>query len=209
MRQAEFHRVYQCMPSTVKAELVAGTVYVSSPLSRAHGNSHVRLTLLLGTYAVRTPGLECLDNTTVILSDEDEVQPDLSLLIAPECGGQAQHMIDDYVSGAPELVAEVARSSRAIDLHGKRERYRLTGVKEYIVLCLRPKILFWFDLQAGCELKADEKSVLRSIIFPGLWLHAEALVNLDHSKAAATLDAGMSSPEYHAFAAKLAASPKY
>jgi Uma2 family endonuclease len=37
------------------------------------------------------------------------------------------------VEGAPELVAEIAASSAAIDLGDKKRAYRRNGIQEYIV----------------------------------------------------------------------------
>lgn len=45
-------------------------------------------------YAGRTPGLEAGDNATVILGDEDEVQPDLFLRILPRHGGQSRNIVE-------------------------------------------------------------------------------------------------------------------
>jgi Uma2 family endonuclease len=54
-------------------------------------------------------------------------------MIAPECGGQARISDDDYVEGAPELVAEVASSSASFDAHTKLHVYRRNGVREYLL----------------------------------------------------------------------------
>ncbi len=48
-------------------------------------------------------------------------------------GGQSQLDEDNYLEGAPELVAEVAASIASIDLHDKKRIYRRNGVQEYIV----------------------------------------------------------------------------
>src|SRR5579884_1907993 len=119
MTREEFHRIYEQMPPNFRAELIGGIVYVSSPLSRPHGINHTPLTTLFCTYELSTPGVEAGDNVTVLLSEEGEVQPDLYLRILPECGGQSRTTRDEYIGGAPELVAEVAHSRRAIDLHTK------------------------------------------------------------------------------------------
>ena len=74
-------------------------------------------------YKAATPGVEAGDNVTVQLGYDAEPQPDLYLRILPEYGGQSRNSDDDYVAGAPEFVAEVALSSRSIDLHAKRNDY--------------------------------------------------------------------------------------
>src|SRR5579862_2849464 len=87
MTREEFHRIYEQMPEKFKAELIGGVVYVASPLRIPHGSSHPYLTTVVTVYAGRTPGVEVNDNSTVLLGDEGEPQPDLSLRILPEYGG--------------------------------------------------------------------------------------------------------------------------
>src|SRR5437870_4275574 len=120
MTREEFHRIYQQMPEGFKAELIGGIVYVASLLKRRHGTNHLPLGTLLFTYQGHTPGVECGDNTTILLGEEGEPQPDLYLRILPEFAGQSRTTPDDFVLGAPELLAEIAHSRRAIDLHGKK-----------------------------------------------------------------------------------------
>src|SRR5438034_1193199 len=146
MTREDFHRIYQQMPEGFQAELIGGIVYVSSPLKRRHGTNHLPLGTLFFTYQGHTPGVECGDNTTILLGEEGEPQPDLYLRILPEFGGQSQTTPDDFVLGAPEFLAEIAHSRRAIDLHGKKDDYTQYKVREYLVLCLRERELRWFDL---------------------------------------------------------------
>lgn len=106
------------------------------------------LSALLAAYSAGTPDTEALSEATVILGNEDEVQPDLLLRMRPEVGGATSDDYDIYINGAPELVCEVAYSSRAIDLHLKRKRYAKAGVREYFVLCLQPKQIHWVSSMA-------------------------------------------------------------
>lgn len=129
MNQAEFHRRYQAYPEDVHFELIGGIVYMSSPLRRAHGRWHLPLGALLERYASATPGVEALDNVTIILGEDSEPQPDLALRILSEYGGRSRESADDYVLGPPELIVEVAHSSRALDMHQKRLDYRRAGVR--------------------------------------------------------------------------------
>src|SRR5437660_9969887 len=84
MSQPEFHRIYSQMPDHFKAELIGGIVYVASPLKIRHGKHHLPFGSLLFAYESATPGVECSDNTTIILGDKGEPQPDLFLRILPE-----------------------------------------------------------------------------------------------------------------------------
>ncbi len=99
MNREEFHRLYEHAPADFKAELIGGTVYVASPLKIAHGEPHLLLGVALVVYASRTLGVQPSDNTTVLLGDEAEPQPDLFLRILPEYGGQSSTTNDDYVKG--------------------------------------------------------------------------------------------------------------
>lgn len=215
MSQSEFHKAYDEMPYSYRAELIAGVVREPSPVGYEHSMTHPRLTTIIDFYAIRTPGVEVADNGTVILSDKDEVQPDVILRILPDKGGRCRNVkipsrkLDSavsYMSGAPELVAEVAQSSRDLDLRLKKERYAVAGVLEYIVVCLRPKRLCWFNLQENRELEADAKGVFRSEVFPGLWIHDDALLRRDGELSLKTLEKGLKSKEHKHFVLKLAAS---
>ena len=42
-------------------------------------------------------------------------------------------MMEEYVAGAPELIAEIAVSSVSYDLHDKLRAYHRNGVREYLV----------------------------------------------------------------------------
>ena len=204
MTQTEFHRLYERMPEDVKAELIEGVVYVASPLGIEHGRRHVHLGTVLTLYEAATPGVQAVDNTTVILSGVDEPQPDLSLRMLPEFGGQTRTQ-GLYITGAPELIVEVAHSSRSIDLHAKRRTYARNGGIEYLVADLEANRLHWIDLRADQDLTADPDGVYRIRTFPGLWIDGPALFAYDITRLTATLNAGLASPEHVAFVAALTA----
>jgi len=206
MTRAEFHHIYETMAEDFKAELIGGIVYVGSRIPRLHGTNHVRLASLLSGYASQTPGVEAAGNATVLLGDDAEPQPDLHLRILPEYGGQSRTTDDDYVEGAPELVIEIALSSRAIDLHAKRDDYHRYGVLEYLVVCLKEGELHWFDLRADRELNPDADGILRIRSFPGLWIDRRALLADDHARLLRTLEQGLITPEHAEFVRLLAAA---
>src|SRR5262252_9883760 len=89
------------------------------------------------------------DNTTTILGETSEPQPDGVLIIEPAARGQTGLSADDYTTGPPELIVEVASSSASIDLHAKRRDYEQAGVREYVVVVLRQQVIQWFILQNG------------------------------------------------------------
>lgn len=203
MSQSEFHEIYEKMPIEYMAELIDKTVYVSVPLGRPHGKKHVHVSTLFGLYEASTPGVEAYDSVSVILSNSDEVQPDLMLRILPRHGGRTSDGYDGYVYGAPELVLEVAHSSRSIDLHAKRTRYMEAGVIEYIVICLKPASVHWFLLAQGEILKPDEDGVLKSNVFPGLWMSAELLLKGGIKNSVSLLNQGLQSSQHASFVCKL------
>jgi len=163
----------------------------------------LRLGSLLAVYEGYTPGVEAGDNVTVLLGDESEPQPDLFLRVLPEFGGQSGTNKDEYITGAPELLIEVAHSSHSLDLHGKREDYASHGVREYLVATLTDQRIRWFDLSANQELAADKDGIIRARQFPGLWIHPEPLFELDFRKLMDTLQLGINSPEHAAFVERL------
>lgn len=195
--QPTFHARYEAMPESFRAELVEGMVIVPSPLRINHGLVHSILMCWLVNYQSKTPGVVALDNATTILSEEDEPQPDGSLILDPECGGQTRE-VNGYLVGAPELTVEVASSSEAVDLHGKFRAYQAAGVREYVVVNLRRKRVQWFIRRDGrfVELAADAEGFLRSEVFTGLWLDTAALFAPDAAKLLATLDLGLATPEH-------------
>ena len=203
MTREEFHRIYEQMPEHFKAELIGGIVYVASPLKLRHGTNHAPLSAVMYTYRGHTPGVQLGDNTTVLLGGDSETQPDLFLRILPEYGGQSRTTEADYVSGAPELVAEIAHSSRSIDLYKKREKYHQFGVREYLVLSLEEKRLRWFDLTEDKELLAGD-GVVRVKNFPGLWIDAAALLADDYGRLMSVINQGIGSLEHSQFAQQLA-----
>jgi Uma2 family endonuclease len=207
MRRDEFHAAYLQMPTDYRAELIGGIVFEPSPLGWPHGANHATLIWLLKTYSKGTPGVEIGDNASVFLSDDDEVQPDITLRRSEKCGGLSKITADGYVTGPPELVVEIANSSRAIDLHLKKEVYARSGVLEYIVLCLHPQKIYWFDLQHEKSLSPDSDGIYRSRVFPGLWIHESGLLQSDDKLTDEVLFRGLESSEHSEFAKSLIIEP--
>jgi Uma2 family endonuclease len=129
------------------------------------------------------------------------------LWILPECGGHARLDSKKYLLGAPDLVAEVAASSAAIDLHAKLRAYRRAGVREYLVWRPVERQFDWFVLDHGVyhSNKPASPGVLRSPFFPGLALAVEALLEDDGAKVLDVLQTSLQDPAHAAFVAQLAA----
>ena len=208
MSQAEFHRAYSLSPEGFRAELVGGTVLVASPMLADHGEFHSPLMTLFGNHESETAGVTSGDNSTLILGDRSEPQPDAYLRILPEFGGQAKVNENGYIEGPPGLIAEIALSSYSVDLHSKREDYAENGVHEYLVLSIRERRLHWFDLPKNVEHDLPSDGVCRLRSFPGLWIHVPSLIARDLKKLNRTLRKGIRSPAHAAFVRKLAATKR-
>jgi Uma2 family endonuclease len=198
----EFERRYNAMPHIKKAELIEGVVYVASPLRfNSHGKPHGNFMGWLWTYKISTPGVELGDNATVRLDSDNEPQPDCVLLIDESLGGQASISNDDYVEGTPELIAEVAASSAANDLHDKKKAYRRNGVREYIVWQVLDSKIDWFSLKNDeyVSLLPDAAGIIKSQVFPGLWLDVKALLTGNMMQVQAVLQQGLNSQEHKDF----------
>ncbi|MBE9000726.1 Uma2 family endonuclease [Nostoc sp. LEGE 12447] len=202
----EFERRYQAMSRHQKAELIEGVVYLASPLRfESHVEPHGHLIGWLWTYQIATPGVRLGIEPTVRLDRDNEPQPDGVLLITPAAKGQSRLSDDDYIEGAPELVIEIAASSVAIDLHDKKKVYRRNGVKEYIVWQIFENKLDWFSLQQGeyASLEVDADGIIKSQIFPGLWLSMPNLLAGNMQQVWSVLQLGLNSPEHQIFVQQL------
>lgn len=180
LTRREFERRYEAWPEIKKAELVEGVVFVASPVkATAHGEQHGHVMAWLGAYCASHAGVMLADNTTVRLDLDNELQPDA--LLRKREGGTSRIDEDGYVSGAPELVVEVASTSASYDLHQKLAVYRRNGVQEYIVWRVLDGALDWFELREGnyIHLRPNRRGVIQSRVFPGLRLAVSKLLSGD------------------------------
>jgi Uma2 family endonuclease len=203
LSRAEFIALWEQLPHIKRAELIGGIVYMPSPLSTDHGRTDTRVTTWLGVYMAATPGCDAGSNTTSFIG-EDSPQPDNYLCILPECGGKSWS--EKYLHGSPELLAEISYSSASIGLHQKFDRYQEAGVQEYVVVLLKKKEIRWHRIDNGKyeQIAADADGLLRSRVFPGLWLDGAALLDYDMAKVLARLQEGIASPEHQRFVTELA-----
>jgi Uma2 family endonuclease len=205
--QPAFHALYEAMPPGTRAELIDGVVYMPSPVGLDHGGAQVPVIVWLSYYVENTPGVEVLDNATTILGPKSEPQPDALLRVLPECGGRTWNE-DRYVHGAPELVVEITKATRYVDLGPKLNDYERAGVLEYVVRTFDPDEIYWFVHEEGALVQRTigEDGQYRSSVFPGLWLDPGALLDGDTRRLRAVVDIGCAAPEHMAFVARLAAA---
>jgi hypothetical protein len=202
----EFERRYEAMPHVNKAELIEGVVYMPSPVRLyQHGGPHADTIGWMVVYRAGTPGTRVGDNSTVRLDLENEPQPDALMYVEPAFGGQVVISPDDYIEGSPEMVSEISASSASFDLHTKLRVYRRNRVQEYLVWRVLDQTIDWFALHGTQydRLVPGPDGVLRSEVFPGLWLDLQAMIHSDLAKVLQVLQQGLASPEHAAFVTRL------
>ncbi len=186
LTSTEFLRRHEAMPQLKKAELLEGIVFMGSPVSSVHGEPDNLLQLLFGYFAsFSQQSARACTNTTVILNPDDTIQPDALLR---KTDGPCQPGEDNLLHGPPELVAEIALSSVAYDLHLKREVCRRASVREYMVWEIHSNSIHWWVLEDDeyRPLPVKENCV-ESRMFPGLKLDVEAMKAGKHQEALAVL----------------------
>jgi Uma2 family endonuclease len=202
----EFAQRLEAMPANTQAERIEGIVYIPAALRfRSHGRPHALVMAWLSDYWLATAGVELADNTTVRLDLDNDPQPNACLFIDEDYGGRVHVTEDDYLEGSPELIVEVAASSAAIDLHGKKQAYRRNGVDEYLVWQVLDRKVNWYRLQDGAyvEMSPSADGILKSRVFPGLWLAVEPWLAQNGRQIMQVLDQGLRSPEYLNFQQEL------
>ncbi len=221
MNTTEFMRRYEATPEGFRAELINGVVYVNRwietgpngekrimpPITaKYHGVPHAAAIYHLGYYSSSTSGVIASAPVTVILSPIDSVaEPDALLRIDDDSEGSCLTDDDEYLHGPPELVVEIADMTAEHDLGSKFEMYERNGVQEYFVWRTRHQVIDWFQLERGkyVPLQPDDDGILKSRVFPGLWLDPQALIAGDMAKVLAVAQAGIASPEHAKFVEKL------
>ena len=125
----EFMHRWEAMTELKHAELIDGIVYMASPVSSPHSRFQFVLAHWLATYEENTPGCEGGMEGTWLMGERNVPQPDTTLRILPAKGGQSTDA-GNYTAGAPELIVEVAVSSRTRDLGVNLKLYERMGVQE-------------------------------------------------------------------------------
>lgn len=204
LTRAEFERRWNAMPDLRRAELLGGVVNLFHCGTVTSGTARFDLAGWLGLYHFVTPETQGAVRASVRFDDENMPQPDALLRVIR--GGSSRVDADDILSGPPELVAEVARSSAGYDLGEKKTLYRQRGVREYIVWRVGAGAVDWFALRpTGYELlPVGTDGIVRSEVFPGLWLDPAALVSGNGPALLRAAQLGHGSPEHAAFVRRLA-----
>lgn len=209
LTRAEFERRWEAMPQLKNAELIEGVVYMAAALRVGrHGRPSRWISGLLARYEASTRGVSGADNTSVRMDLDNMPQPDCLLYIEPPHSQTVTISDDDYLEGAPELIVEIASSTASYDLGVKLNAYRRNGVAEYVVWRVLDGEFDWFVLNEGEYVRQDlgDDGVLRSAVFPGLWLDTRSLLGGKLAAAYETLDCGVATAEHEAFVEQLGSS---
>ncbi|RLT32143.1 MAG: Uma2 family endonuclease [Chloroflexi bacterium] len=206
LTRAEFERRYEAMPHLKKAELIKGVVYIGASVPILHAEAQADIVGVCGFYTIYTPGISAADNGSLRMDDENELQPDLSLWIDRAGKGRARVDEDDFLVGAPELIVEVVDNREAYNLQDKMDVYRDKGVQELSLWRVADDRFDWFRLEGDeyQRITPDEKGIITSTTFPGLWLNAQALIAGNLAAVMGDLQAGLQSDEHRHFVEWLA-----
>lgn len=205
--QRTFHERYESTADHVRAELIGGIVYLASPQKIPHSRTTLLVGRWLDEYEERTPGTEMLAGATDIMGSESQPEPDHCLFVLPAYGGRVRVNRRGYLTGAPEPIVETAATTESRDLHQKKDDCEKARVREYVVVALRSKKVFWFIRRGGkfAEMRPGPDGIFRSKAFPGLRLDRDALLKRDRARLLTVLREGLASIEHASFVAKLAA----
>jgi Uma2 family endonuclease len=187
MDLAEFRRRYEASDDLEHVELIEGVVYMPSPTkSSGHGREQVLGWHWLNGYEALHEGeVLVLGPSTIWMDEKNAPEPDAMMV---RLRGEV-YTEDGYLRRVPELVLEIANSSRSRDLHQKKAAYERNGVLEYIVWRVADRAIDWFTLRNGrYELRQpDTAGVIESEVFPGLRLHVESLLAHNRARVLAVL----------------------
>jgi Uma2 family endonuclease len=205
LTRAEFHCRYAAMPHLKRAELIDGQVYIPTLGDCWHGEARADLCGFLAMYRIDKPPVEAAIRPTIILDDLNEPQPDLTIFLSHDFGGTSFINSDGFIEGPPELIGEVVPDHRYYALHEKMDVFARSGVQEYVVWRVMEKQVDVFHLRERQyrHIRPDSDGLVKSKVFPGLWIDVLALQSREARKAFEVVQQGTASPENAAFVERL------
>ncbi|MFN0093792.1 MAG: Uma2 family endonuclease [Dehalococcoidia bacterium] len=177
MSRAEFHALYADCEEYERVELIEGVVYMPSPVRvTQHARHHTMVLRWLMAYEAQYEDVEAMAPASVLLDDQNEPIPD-AMLYRPS----RARLEGGYLASPPELIVEIAASTKNRDLHQKQRAYERNGVGEYLVWRVEDGALDWFALRDGAYVRREPgpHGAIESEQFPGLRLDVHALLAMD------------------------------
>jgi Uma2 family endonuclease len=120
-----------------------------------------------------------------------------------ERGDLTESIVERARRSIPAL--QPAEARRSLGIGSRLHAYRRNGVLEYLVVRMRDRAVDWYTLREGryVPLEPGAGGILRSQVFPGLWLDAPALVEGRLARVLEVLHEGLRSPEHVEFVRRL------
>ncbi|MEZ4660535.1 MAG: Uma2 family endonuclease [Caldilineaceae bacterium] len=205
--RAEFERRYLAHPEIKKAELLEGIVYMPSPVKyQRHASPHLHLNHMDWRYILPQRRAPRAVTTPPSAWTMKTIRSRTSSYALTGHGGRSFVDADDYLAGAPELSCGGGFHQRQLRHACQKRVYARNGVQEYLVFLTHDQVVHWFALEEGeyVELAAAADGILRSRVFPGLWLQPAAFWAKDLATMLAALQEGIASPAHQAFVERLA-----
>lgn len=203
----EFLHAWKHMPDVKHAELLEGRVYMNpASVNYDHARPHSVISTWAGIYEVNTPGAEGLTTPSLKLDSRNIPEPDVVLRLKDGLGESSSW--ENILLGPVELAIEISNTSTSKDVYEKREIYERTGVREYLIWRTAAGEFDHFvrsgKLQERFERTIYRDGIIKSVVFPGLWLDINAAVAYDTRTVIERLNEGLASPEHTAYVQKLA-----
>ncbi len=182
-------------------DLIDGKVYMTPRRYLQHDGPLTKLSYLLSHYVRFTPGVESCVEATLFMEQENGPSPDICLWLEPDVGGQTCINDRGYLTGAPELIIEIAASSASYDLYEKKDLYERLGVREYLVWRTEERAIDVFEMRGNSFQRVDlrPEDQWKSRVFAGLVIDLPAIVKLDYETAYRTLESSIALPEHQEF----------
>jgi Uma2 family endonuclease len=130
---------WERMPELKFAELIDEVVYMPSPGSVVHGRYDLLANGWALAYVAATGTCEAVSDSTWLMMGS---APQPGVALRRLSGGMSREE-GNFLAGAPELIVEICRSSRAYDLGPKLALYQRAGVQEYVAVLLEERRIEW------------------------------------------------------------------